>query len=144
MGLTSPGLVGEVSPKTWMIQRLAWQLNKDLVAAGMEPQMLTALVATWLQNGISYETFLYNLQKGEIMRPLVSVEEELALIEIRKSNSLSRLCRQGLRLDAMGRHALPRRSTSMPLEMKTDGANWKQVIEGASRVCGSHHPRVAS
>jgi len=56
-------------------------LNKDLVSNTMEPQMLTALMTALLNGTISYETFFHNLQKGEIARPLTTVEEEQALIE---------------------------------------------------------------
>ena len=59
-------------------------LNKDLVAAGMEPQMLTALTQALLQNTISYETYFHQLQQGEIARPLTTVEDEKELIEIQK------------------------------------------------------------
>lgn len=57
-------------------------LNKDLVSTMMEPQMLQALMQALLNGTISYETFYFNLQRGEIARPLVPVEEEQALIEI--------------------------------------------------------------
>jgi hypothetical protein len=60
------------------------QLNKDLVSAAMAPQMLVALQSALLQNTISYETYFYNLKQGEIMRPLVTVEEEQELIAIQK------------------------------------------------------------
>ena len=48
------------------------RLNKDLVSAGMEPQMLTALTQALLQNTISYETYYHQLQQGEIARPLMT------------------------------------------------------------------------
>jgi hypothetical protein len=64
--------------------RVTVSLNKDLVAAGMEPQMLTALTQALLQNTISYETYYHQLQQGEIARPLVDVEDEKTLIEIQK------------------------------------------------------------
>ena len=57
-------------------------LNKDLVSTRMEPQMLLALMQALLNGTISYETYFYNLQQGEIARPLVPVEEEQALIEL--------------------------------------------------------------
>jgi hypothetical protein len=93
-------LVSSVSQGlTWALQVHAWwasfsddvddpaihmSLNKDLVAAGMEPQMLTALTQALLQNTISYETYYHQLQQGEIARPLVDVEDEKELIEIQK------------------------------------------------------------
>ena len=84
---------------TWALQVHCWwaglsediddpsvhiNLNKDLVSASMEPTMLTALTASLLQGAISYETYYYNLQQGEIARPLIPVEEEQTLIEIAK------------------------------------------------------------
>lgn len=63
---------------------IGMRLNKDLVAAGMEPQMLTALTQALLQNTISYETYYHQLQQGEIARPLVDVDTERELIEIQK------------------------------------------------------------
>ena len=93
-------LVSSVSQGlTWALQVQAWwagftenvddsaigvRLNKDLVAAGMEPQMLTALTQALLQNTISFETYYHQLQQGEIARPLVDVEDEKELIEIQK------------------------------------------------------------
>ena len=57
-----------------------YQLNTDYNPTGMNPQMLTALMAA-VQNGdISYQTFYENLQKGEIANPERTVEEEQALI----------------------------------------------------------------
>lgn len=81
---------------TWCLQVHAWwggytenvddptihmTLNKDLVSNLMDPQMLQALMAALLNGTISYETFYFNLQRGEIARPLVPVEEEQALLE---------------------------------------------------------------
>jgi len=90
-------LVGTCSQAlTWALQVHAWWggftenvddpaigvvLNKDLVSTIMEPQMLQALMQALLNGTISYETFFFNLQRGEIARPLVDVEEERALIE---------------------------------------------------------------
>jgi len=52
-------------------------LNKDFVSAKLTPQEITALVAA-LQAGdaMSVETFLWNLQQGEMMQPGRSIEEE--------------------------------------------------------------------
>jgi hypothetical protein len=60
-------------------------LNTDLLAAMMEPTMLTALMQALLNGTISYETFYYNLQRGEIARPMVPVEEEQALLDAREA-----------------------------------------------------------
>lgn len=59
-------------------------LNSDLLASTMDPQTLTALTSALLQHTISYETYWYNLQQGEIARPLVTAEEEQELIDLRR------------------------------------------------------------
>jgi len=90
-------LVSSVSQGlTWALQTHAWWagltenvddpsvhvvLNKDLVSNLMQPPMLLALMQALLNGTISYETFYFCLQRGEIARPLVPVEEEQALIE---------------------------------------------------------------
>ena len=101
-GADSPtqSLVSVVSQGlTWALQVHAWwqgvtesvddtgihmDLNKDLVSNVMEPQMLLALMQALLNGTISYETYYHCLQRGEIARPLIPVEEEQALIEIQK------------------------------------------------------------
>lgn len=60
-------------------------LNTDLVATQMAPQMLQALTQALLQGTISYETWYYNLQQGEIARPMIPVEEEQELIVIQEA-----------------------------------------------------------
>lgn len=57
-------------------------LNKDLVSNTMEPAMLKALMELLLNGTISYKTFFFNLQRGEIARPMIEVEEEQADIEL--------------------------------------------------------------
>jgi hypothetical protein len=59
-------------------------LNTDFFATAMTSQDLTALVASWQQGAISYDTLYYNLQKGEIARPGVDVETERDLIEVQR------------------------------------------------------------
>ena len=59
-------------------------LNKDLVATQAEPALLKVLMEMLLSGTISYETWYYNLQRGEIARPLISVTEEQALLEVRE------------------------------------------------------------
>lgn len=57
-------------------------LNNDLVSRTMEPAMLKVLMEQLLNNTISYETYYWNLQRGEVARPMVAVDEEQALIEV--------------------------------------------------------------
>jgi hypothetical protein len=93
-------LVSSVSQGlTWALQVSGWwagftenvddphitvQLNKDLVSARMEPQMVLALVSAWQSGGMSHQTLYYNFQQGEIARPLVSFEDEKELIDMER------------------------------------------------------------
>jgi hypothetical protein len=52
------------------------QLNKDFVEVRMDPSELTALVRTWQVGAISKETLHHNLQRGELVPPDVTVEDE--------------------------------------------------------------------
>jgi hypothetical protein len=56
------------------------ELNKDYFATRLSAQDLQALVMSLQAEGISYETFYYNLTRGELARPGVTAEEELAAI----------------------------------------------------------------
>ena len=58
------------------------RLNTDLVSNQLEPPMLKSLMEMLLNGTISYETFYFNLQRGEIARPMIPVEEEQALLEV--------------------------------------------------------------
>lgn len=51
-------------------------LNNDFLPARMSPQELMALMQAWQQGGISQDTFLHNLKRGEILPEDTSVEEE--------------------------------------------------------------------
>jgi hypothetical protein len=59
-------------------------LNSDLIAQPLDAQMLIALMQMVLNDTMTYETFYFNLERGEITRPMISVDEERALLEIRK------------------------------------------------------------
>lgn len=71
--------------ETWDDTSIHLTLNTDLVAIHMEPQMLTALTQALLQDAISYETYWYNLQQGEIARPMIPVEDEMELLAIQEA-----------------------------------------------------------
>lgn len=58
-----------------------FMLNTDYNPTGMNAQDLTALVAAWQGNAISYQTFYDNLQKGEIASAERTAEDEQELIE---------------------------------------------------------------
>lgn len=65
------GAKGEVSAK----------LNTDYMPAGMTSQDMTALVAAWQAGGISHDTLLDNMQRGEVLPQDVTIDQEKALIE---------------------------------------------------------------
>lgn len=55
--------------------------NTKYVSDVMEPQMLTALMLARQQGEISRDTFLYNMQKSEILPDGRSIDDELDLID---------------------------------------------------------------
>lgn len=56
------------------------RINTDLVAAKINPQMLTALTQAYVAGSISFETYFYNLQGGEVYEDQTDAEEERARI----------------------------------------------------------------
>jgi hypothetical protein len=62
-------------------ERITVELNDDFVEMQLSPQDLLALLQTWQSAGISRESYLYNLQRGEILAPDVTIEEEMARID---------------------------------------------------------------
>jgi hypothetical protein len=58
-------------------------LNTDLLSLPLDAPLLTSLMQLLLNGTIAYETFYYNLQRGDIARPQVPVEEEQTLLEVR-------------------------------------------------------------
>jgi hypothetical protein len=66
------------------VDTLSVMLNTDFFAMAMTSADLTALVASWQQGAISYDTLYYNLQKGEIARPGVDVDTERDLIAVQQ------------------------------------------------------------
>ncbi len=67
---------------------ISYALNNRIAAANMPPQQLTALMQALLNGTMSFETWYYNLQQGEVARPGVEVEEEQALLEARAAERL--------------------------------------------------------
>ncbi len=55
-------------------------LNKDFLPEPMDPEMLKAAILALQSEHVSFETFYYWLQRGEMARPGISDEEELAAI----------------------------------------------------------------
>ncbi len=67
---------------------IRYALNSKIAATTLAPQQLTALMQALLNGTMSFETFYYNLQQGEVARPGVEVEEEQALLEAREAERL--------------------------------------------------------
>lgn len=89
-------------------EKIVVNLNTDYDSTPIDPSLLIALMKGVQANLISHETLLYNLEKGEILSPEVSVKEELnKLLKIKKemdsmdsmddSNPLSERNKQGLK-----------------------------------------------
>src|SRR5678815_548891 len=55
-------------------------MNKDFVESRMLGQDLTAFVAAWQAHGISQQTLLYNIKRGDLLPPDKTVEDEIELI----------------------------------------------------------------
>lgn len=68
------------------VEDIRAELNKDYAANGMTSEELSALTAALQAGSISYETFYYNLQRGELTRPDVTAEEEKELIDTQNPN----------------------------------------------------------
>lgn len=67
---------------------VSYALNNKIAAANMPPQLLQFLMQARLNKTMSYETYYYNLQQGEMTRPGVDVEEEQALLETEVAEQL--------------------------------------------------------
>lgn len=61
-------------------EKLTVTLNRDFVSARLGAQDLTALLQALQSSSISIETFLYNLQAGEILPPDRTIDDEKDLI----------------------------------------------------------------
>lgn len=57
-------------------------LNKDFIDVHLDPQTLTALIAARQAGEISQDTFLYNLQRGEMLPPDITIEDELDKLKL--------------------------------------------------------------
>jgi hypothetical protein len=56
------------------------ELSKDFYAMRMSADELKSLVTSWQSDGISFDTLHYNLQRGDLMRPGVTADDERAAI----------------------------------------------------------------
>lgn len=55
----------------------AYKLNDDFIKVDMEPNAQIALVKSWLDGAISYDTMFNKMKEGEIVDPNKTMEEEL-------------------------------------------------------------------
>lgn len=62
-------------------ENITYALNTDLISAVLDPAMFKNLVEARLNHELSKRTLYWNLQRGEIARPMVTFEEEQAEIE---------------------------------------------------------------
>jgi hypothetical protein len=69
-------------------ETVSYSLNNKIAASSLAPQQLTALMQALLNGTISYETFYYQLQQGEVARPGVEVDEEQALLEAQQAERI--------------------------------------------------------
>ena len=58
-----------------------YKINRDFIDVKLDPQSLVALLQTWQSGGMSLDSFLYQLEKGELLPPDISAEEEAGRIE---------------------------------------------------------------
>lgn len=92
---------------------IRYSLNNKIAATTLAPQQLTALMQALLNGTISYETWYYQLQQGEVARPGVDVEEEQMLLEAQDAERL--VVQQALQLPA------GRNGTARPAAQPTGG-----------------------
>ena len=64
------------------------ELNTDFSDTKISAQDLTALMGAWQSGGISHETFLHNMKKGEVLPNDVSVEDEKGRIDMQNPMNL--------------------------------------------------------
>lgn len=67
--------------------------NTDFSDAAIDPQEITALMALWQAGGISLDTLLFNLKRGEKLPPDTEIDDEISLIDLQQArlNSLPAL-----------------------------------------------------
>ena len=65
---------------------LAVEPNTDYFGGEMEPDKLRAIVESWIKNGgpLDTDTVLYNLEKGELLRPGESIEDVKSVLRSRR------------------------------------------------------------
>ena len=51
------------------------EINRDVINSVLQPDELAALTAALQSGGISYDTYYYNLERGDMTRPDIDAEE---------------------------------------------------------------------
>ena len=64
------------------------ELNTDFSDTKISSEDLTALMSAWQSGGISHETFLHNMKKGEILPNEISIEDERDRIDLQNPMNL--------------------------------------------------------
>lgn len=59
---------------------LEFEMNKDFTDIKLQPAEIQVMLQALMQGAISQDTFLYNLQRGEILPENVSIDDEKSLI----------------------------------------------------------------
>ena len=62
------------------------KLNTDFVDTKINAQDMATLMGAWQSGAISQDTFLWNMKRGEILPPDVSIEDEKGLIDLQVGN----------------------------------------------------------
>lgn len=64
------------APDPQSLDTVSVELNKDFNALGLDSKQLTSLMAAYQGGAISWETWVHNLQRGEVIPDGVTAEEE--------------------------------------------------------------------
>lgn len=58
-----------------------YKVNRDFIDIKLDPAALMALLKTWQSGGMSLDSFLYQLEKGELLPPDIDAAKEAGRIE---------------------------------------------------------------
>jgi len=84
--IASEGLTKALNYMEWWQtkpEKAVVKLNNDFLDQSLDPQTLSALFAALQSGEISFDTWFYNLKRGELIPPDVDAEIELDLIDAR-------------------------------------------------------------
>ena len=118
-----------------------YSLNTKIAASTLPPQQLTALMQAYLNGTMSWETWYYQLQQGEVARPGVDSEEESALLEAQQAQALLTLHhRASSRQGAMG-HGRRRRWPRRGVYVGHRTAAWTRDTSSLPEAAITHRSR---